>query len=75
MKGFCARAKRRGAAGLMATSAPAAAALVKPEVKQGAWVWPDLITVDGVTYTDDGRGDLLYYSSEKELLNLTGWRI
>ena len=36
-----------------------------------AWVWPDLITVDGVNYTDDKKGTLLYYDDHNNLINLT----
>ena len=55
LAGFCARLKRDSDS---VVAAP-------------AWVWPDLITVDGVNYTDDRKGSLLYYDSHDRLINLT----
>ena len=36
-----------------------------------AWVWPDLITIAGVNYTDGRKGNLLYYDSKDRLINFT----
>ena len=56
LAGFCSRLKKKGT-----SSVPPPA----------AWVWPDLVTVDAVNYTDDRRGDLLYRDTKNGLLNLT----
>ena len=61
LAGFCARMKR---------GTDSKAESVPPS--QVGWVWPDMITIDGVNYTDDRKGDLLYHDSENRLVNLTG---
>ena len=70
LSGFCARLKRKRGEGSAVSEPPLAEGLTP---RGGpAWVWPDLITVDGVNYTDDRRGDFLYYDGMHRLLNLTG---
>ena len=74
LAGFCARAKmkrRRGTGGDAAASL-AATPPTHPLSSGPAWVWPDVITMDGVNYTDGRKGNLLYYDSENRLLNFTG---
>ncbi|MCJ1242189.1 hypothetical protein MMC14_010196, partial [Varicellaria rhodocarpa] len=61
LAGFCSRLKRRGA---VSVSAP-------PTTADPAWVWPDIIMVNGVNYTDNRKGDLLYYDMKDTLLNFT----
>ena len=64
LAGICARVKRRGADPVAAAAAAS--------TQQAAWVWPDLITLDGVNYTDNRKGNLLYYDSQNRLLDLSG---
>ena len=90
LQGFCASLKRRrsegggGDTGVLAAPPEEeeeeekrtrrAEALRSGEAVSSSWVWPNLMTVDGVDYTDDRRGDLLYYSSGKRLLNFARFR-
>lgn len=37
-------------------------------------IWPDLVTIDGTDYEEEGVGSLVYRSAEVGILNLTALR-